>query len=239
MLHVRPVPMLADNYGWLLQDAAGFTIFVDPAEDRPAAAAVEAGGGRLDMILLTHHHADHVAGTDALRGRFGAKVAGGAADAYRLPALDHPLSPGQHLALGSTAAEVIATPGHTRGHIAFFFPSQPVLVVGDTIFSLGCGRLVEGTAEEMFASLQRLSRLPGESLVCCGHEYTLANARFALALRPDDPALKARADEAQRSRAAGAPTVPTRLEDERRLNPFLLASDAAEFARIRALKDRF
>ncbi|MGH7066873.1 MAG: hydroxyacylglutathione hydrolase [Acetobacteraceae bacterium] len=239
MLQVRPVPLLADNYGWLLRDGSGFTTFVDPAEDGPAAAAVEAAGGRLDMILLTHHHADHVAGTDALRQRFGAKVAGAAADAHRLPSLDHALSPGQHFVLGSSRAEVIDTPGHTRGHVAYFLAADSVLLVGDTIFSLGCGRLIEGTANEMFSSLKRLAALPGESRVCCGHEYTLANARFALSLRPDDQALQARADEARQSRAAGAPTVPTLIEEERRLNPFLLARDTAEFARIRALKDRF
>lgn len=239
MVHIRPVPLLADNYGWLLQDESGFTTFVDPSEDGPAAAAVEAAGGRLDMILLTHHHADHVAGTDALRQRFGAKVAGAAADAYRLPVLDHAVSPGQPFVLGRSTAEVIDTPGHTRGHIAYFLAADSVLLVGDTIFSLGCGRLIEGTADEMFSSLQRLAALPGECRVCCGHEYTLANARFALSLRPDDQALKARAAEATQTRAAGAPTVPTLLAEERRLNPFLLAPDAAEFARIRALKDRF
>ncbi len=239
MLSIRPIPLLADNYGWLLQDETGFTAFVDPAEEGPTAAAIEAAGGRLDMILLTHHHADHVAGADALRARFGAKVAGNVADAHRLPRLDQPVRPGGRLEVGRNAAEVIDTPGHTRGHIAYFFASGPVALVGDTIFSLGCGRLIEGTAEEMFASLRRLAALPGESLVCCGHEYTLANARFALSLRPDDAALKRRAEEAKRSRASGEPTVPTRLEEECRLNPFLVAPNAAEFARIRALKDRF
>jgi len=239
MLSVRPIPLLSDNYGWLLQDGAGFTAFVDPAEDEPATAAIEAAGGRLDMILLTHHHADHVAGTDALRKRFGARVAGRASDAHRLPKLDHALNPGDRLEVGANMAEVIDTPGHTRGHIAYYFASGPVLLVGDTIFSLGCGRLLEGTADEMFTSLRRLAALPGESLVCCGHEYTLANARFALSLRPEDAALRARAAEAEHSRASGEPTVPTRLEEECRLNPFLLAPNAAELGRIRALKDRF
>jgi len=239
MLNVRPVPLLSDNYGWLLQDEAGFTSFVDPAEAGPAAEAVAAAGGRLDLILLTHHHADHVAGTDALRARFGAKVAGATADARRLPRLDHALAPGERFQVGSHSAEIIATPGHTSGHIAYFFPDGPILIAGDTLFSLGCGRLLEGTAEEMFASLRRLAALPGESLVCCGHEYTVANARFAQSLRPADAALEARAAEAAESRARGEPTVPTRLAEECRLNPFLLARDAAEFASLRARKDRF
>lgn len=239
MLSVRPIPLLADNYGWLLQDEAGFTGFVDPAEAEPAASAVAASGGRLDLILLTHHHADHVAGTDALRARFGAKVAGAVADTHRLPHLDHALAPGAQLAVGRHAAAVIDTPGHTRGHIAYFFADGPILLAGDTLFSLGCGRLIEGTPEEMFGSLRRLAALPGESLVCCGHEYTLANARFALSLRPNDTALKARAGQAAQRRAAAEPTVPTRLAEECRLNPFLLARDAAEFADLRAHKDRF
>lgn len=239
MLSVHPIPLLSDNYGWLLQDEAGFTAFVDPGEEAPAAAAIEAAGGRLDMILLTHHHADHVAGTEGLRRRFGARVAGNAADAPRLPQLDEALNPGDRIAVGRNAAEVIGTPGHTRGHVAYFFTSEPALLVGDTIFSLGCGRLIEGTAEEMFASLRRLAALPGETQVCCGHEYTLANARFALSLRPKDAALRARAAAAERTRASGKPTVPTRLDEECRLNPFLLAASTAEFARIRALKDKF
>lgn len=239
MLSVRPIPLLSDNYGWLLQDEAGFTAFVDPGEDGPAAAAIEAAGGRLDIILLTHHHADHVAGTGALARRFGARVAGSVADSYRLPKLDLALNPGDRVAVGRNTGEVIDTPGHTRGHVAYFFASGPALLVGDTVFSLGCGRLIEGTAEEMFASLRRLAALPGETQVCCGHEYTLANARFALSLRPEDAALKKRAAEAERCRALGHPTVPTRLSEECRLNPFLLAPTAAEFARIRALKDKF
>lgn len=239
MLRIRPIPLLADNYGWLLQDETGFTAFVDPAEDGPTAAAIERAGGRLDMILLTHHHADHVAGTDALSRRFGARVVGRAADAHRLPKLDTALDPGDQVEVGKNSAEVIDTPGHTRGHVAYFFASGPALLAGDTLFSLGCGRVIEGTAEEMFASLRRIAALPGETIVCCGHEYTLANGRFALSLRPNDAALKERIREAERSRAAGEPTVPTRLEEECRLNPFLLAPNAAEFARIRALKDRF
>ncbi|MGH7118694.1 MAG: hydroxyacylglutathione hydrolase [Acetobacteraceae bacterium] len=239
MLRILPIPLLSDNYGWLLQDEGGFTAFVDPGEEGPAATAIKAAGGRLDMILLTHHHTDHVAGTDGLRKRFGARVAGSAADAMRLPRLDCALNPGDQVAVGRNAAAVIDTPGHTRGHVAYFFVSGPALLVGDTLFSLGCGRLIEGTAEEMFASLRRIAALSGATQVCCGHEYTLANARFALSLRPQDAALKARAAEAARTRASGKPTVPTQLEEECRLNPFLLATNAAEFARIRALKDKF
>lgn len=234
------VPILSDNYAWLLTDSASGTVaVVDPAEPEPVIAAIEKAGGRLDWILLTHHHADHVAGTDAVRERFGAKVAGAAADAHRLPKLDLALKEGDEVSVGQARGRVIDTPGHTRGQINFFFPSGSVLLSGDTLFSLGCGRLIEGTAEEMFASLRKLAALPAETLVCCGHEYTEANARFALSVDPDNAALKARAAEVQRLRSAKQPTVPSVMADEHAANPFLRAKDAATFADLRARKDRF
>ncbi|MDE2007920.1 MAG: hydroxyacylglutathione hydrolase [Rhodospirillales bacterium] len=235
-----PVPILKDNYAWLLRDGAtGATAIVDPADAEPIIAAIEAAGGRLDLILLTHHHADHVAGTDAVRARFGAPVVGAAADAHRLPRLDRAVREGDSVALGAAAARVIDTPGHTRGQINYFFADGAVLLSGDTLFSLGCGRLIEGTAEEMFASLAKLAALPDETLVCCGHEYTESNARFALSVAPDDPAVQARAREAAAQRAAGRPTVPSTMASERAANLFLRAPNAAAFAALRGAKDRF
>lgn len=235
-----PVPILSDNYAWLLRDGAtGATAIVDPADPAPVIAAIEAAGGRLDLILLTHHHADHVAGTDAVRARFGAPVVGAAADAHRLPRLDRAVAEGDIVALGDARARVIETPGHTRGQINFFFPEGPVLLSGDTLFSLGCGRLIEGTAGEMFASLAKLKALPDATLVCCGHEYTESNARFALSVAPDDPALAARVAEVAALRAADRPSVPSTMGSERAANPFLRAPDAAAFAALRAAKDRF
>jgi hydroxyacylglutathione hydrolase len=236
----HPVPILSDNYAWLLRDSAtGATAIVDPADPKPIIAALEQAGGRLDMILLTHHHADHTAGTDEVRVRFGAKVVGAAADAHRLPKLDTALREGDTVKLGNAEARVIDTPGHTRGQINFFFPDGAVLLSGDTLFSLGCGRLIEGNAEEMFGSLRKLAALPGDTLVCCGHEYTESNARFALHVDPDNAALQARAAAAKQQRAAGQPTVPTRMRDELAANPFLRAPDAARFAALRAQKDKF
>ncbi|HET6184068.1 MAG TPA: hydroxyacylglutathione hydrolase [Acetobacteraceae bacterium] len=236
----EPVPILADNYAWLLRESqSGAVAIVDPADPAPIIAAIETAGGRLDLIILTHHHADHVAGTDAVRARFGCPVAGAAADAHRLPKLDRALREGETLRLGAAEGRVIDTPGHTRGQINLFFPDGPVLLSGDTLFSLGCGRLIEGTAEEMFGSLKKLAALPPETLVCCGHEYTESNARFALTVEPDNAALRARAEEVRRLRAAGKPTVPSRLGDELAENPFLRAKDAASFAKIRAAKDAF
>jgi hydroxyacylglutathione hydrolase len=164
---------------------------------------------------------------------------GAAADAHRLPRLDKALREGDTVQLGGATARVIDTPGHTRGQINFYFSDGDVLLSGDTLFSLGCGRLIEGTAEEMFASLRKLATLPAGTLVCCGHEYTMSNARFALTVEPDNAALRARAEEARRQREANQPTVPSRLGDEMAANPFLRAPDAASFARIRAQKDKF
>ena len=234
-----PVPILSDNYAWLLRDSGGATAIVDPADAPPIIAAIEAAGGRLDLILLTHHHADHVAGTDAVRARFGAKVVGAAADAHRLPRLDRAVAEGDTIALGAATARVIDTPGHTRGQINFFFADGGVLLSGDTLFSLGCGRLIEGTAAEMFASLAKLKALPGDTLVCCGHEYTQSNARFALSVDAANPALQARVAEAEAQRAAGRPTVPSTMDSERAANPFLRAPDVARFAALRAAKDKF
>lgn len=236
----QPVPILSDNYAWLLRDSAtGATAIVDPAEPKPIIAALEQAGGRLDLILLTHHHADHIAGTDEVRARFGAKVVGAMADAHRLPKLDIALRENDTVKLGSAEARVIETPGHTRGQINYFFPDGEILLSGDTLFSLGCGRLLEGSAEEMFASLRKLAALPAGTKVCCGHEYTESNARFALHVDPDNAALQARAAQAKQQRGAGQPTLPSLMRDELAANPFLRAPDVARFAELRAQKDKF
>jgi hydroxyacylglutathione hydrolase len=236
----QPVPILSDNYAWLLRDSTtGAVAIVDPAEPKPVIAALEAAGGRLDLILLTHHHADHVAGTDEVRAHFGAKVVGAAADAHRLPKLDVAVREGDSVKLGSAEARVIDTPGHTRGQINFFFPDGEILLSGDTLFSLGCGRLIEGTAEEMFASLRKLAALPGGTKVCCGHEYTESNARFALSVDGGNAALVARTAQAKQQRAKGEPTLPSTMADELAANPFLRAPDVASFAKLRSGKDSF
>ena len=240
-ISATPVPNLSDNYAWLLRDSAtGATAIVDPAEPAPIVAAIEAAGGRLDTILITHHHNDHVAGVDAVRARYpGARVVGAAADAHRLPRLDVAVNEGDAVALGNSTGRVIATPGHADGHISYHFPDGGVLICADTLFSLGCGKLLEGTAAEMFASLRKLAALPPETWVCCGHEYTQSNARFALHADPDNVALRARATEVDRQRADGLPTVPTRLAQELATNPFLRAPDVAALTALRSAKDNF
>lgn len=237
---VRPIPILSDNYAWLLtEEASGAVAIADPADAGPSIAALEQAGGRLDLILLTHHHADHVAGTDAVRARFGATVVGAAADAHRLPRLDIAVREGDRVPFGGAEAEVIETPGHTVGHVAYHFADGGVLLCGDTLFSLGCGRLMEGTPAQMFASLRKFAALPPGTLVCCGHEYTQVNARFALSVDPGNAALAARAAEVAALRAEHRPTVPSRIADELLANPFLRAPDIAAFAELRARKDRF
>ncbi len=237
---VEAIPMFSDNYAWLLHDAASGAVGVaDPADADAVIRAVDSAGGRLDTIFLTHHHADHVAGADEVRERYGAKIVGAKADAHRLPRLDVAVGDGETTAFGGTTARIIDTPGHTRGHIAFYFPDGDILLCGDTLFSLGCGRLLEGTPDEMFGSLRRLAALPPDTLVCCGHEYTESNARFAITVEPNNTALQARVAEVKRLRAAGQATVPSRLSDELAENPFLRAPDTARLGEIRAAKDRF
>ena len=235
-----PVPILKDNYAWLLrEDSTGATAIVDPADAQPIIEAIEKAGGRLDLILLTHHHADHIAGVDEVRARFNCPVVGALADQHRLPKLDEAVKEGDTVRFGNANARVIDTPGHTRGQINYFFPDGAVLLSGDTLFSLGCGRLIEGTPAEMFDSLHKLAALPADTLVCCGHEYTESNARFALAVDPDNKALREFVGKVEQLRAAGQPSVPSVLREELKANPFLLAPDVASFAAMRAKKDKF
>lgn len=248
------VPCLKDNYAFLLHDpATGATAVVDVPETGPIEAALAERGWTLTDILITHHHWDHVDGVDALRAATGAGVWGAAADAHRLPALDHALAEGDSVTIGGLTGHVIDVPGHTVGHIALHFPQAGAVFTADSLMALGCGRLFEGTADQMWASLSKLAALPPETLVCSGHEYTAGNARFARTIDPDNSALISRAAEIDAARAANRPTVPSTLAEERDTNPFLRAADpdiarrldmagadaAAVFARIRSLKDAF
>ncbi|GGJ34873.1 hydroxyacylglutathione hydrolase [Neoroseomonas lacus] len=238
-LTVTALPALSDNYIWLLRAPDGRLAVCDPGEAGPVVAAVEAAGSKLDLILLTHHHGDHVDGVAALVARYGSKVMGAKADAHRLPALDIVVEPGQTADVLGVPVKVLASDGHTLGHIAYHFPDCGILLCGDTLFSLGCGRLLEGTAADMFASLRLLAGLPPETLVCCGHEYTVSNARFALTVEPENAALRARAEQATAQRAEGRATVPTTIGQELETNPFLRAKDVEALARIRSAKDNF
>jgi len=227
---IVPVPALSDNYVWLVRDAAsGAVAVVDPAEAGPVAAALDARGWRPALILNTHHHGDHVGGNAGLKARYGCSVVGPAADAHRIPTMDRGVREGEDVPFGGTVFRTIATPGHTTGHVSFHLPEASAVFCGDTLFSLGCGRMFEGTPEGFWASMLKLRALPDDTLVCCGHEYTASNARFAVGLDPGNAALADRAAEVARLRAEGRPTVPSRLGGEKAANPFLRA-DAPEVA---------
>ena len=252
-LEVERIPV-GDNYVWLLHEpGTGATGVVDPVTASPVLARLRAHGWSLDWILTTHHHADHTGGNLELKRATGCRIAGPKKDAARVPGLDLGLVEGDTFSLGDARARIIETPGHTSGHISFWFEDAKALFCADTLFSLGCGRLFEGTPAQMWHSLQKLAALPDDTVVYCGHEYTLSNARFALTVDPANPALKARAEEVERLRAGGQPTVPSTLGAEREANPFLRpgdpairqtlgmegASDVDVFAEIRRRKDRF
>jgi len=246
------VPCLQDNYAFLLHDeATGATALVDAPEAAPIRAELDRRGWRLHDILITHHHADHVDGVADLRQ--GARVIGNAADRHRLPPLDLEVRPGDPLTVCGEAVEIIDTPGHTVGHVSFHFPRSGLAFTADTLMALGCGRLFEGTAQQMWDSLLKLRALPPDTTICSGHEYTLSNARFALSVDGGNPALQARAEAVRAARERGEPTVPSRLSDEIATNPFLRAGqpeirqamgldgheDWEVFAALRAAKDRF
>lgn len=253
-LELVTIPCLADNYAYLVHDpASGATAVVDVPEAAPILAALSARGWQLTEIWLTHHHNDHIDGVPALRAATGAKVTGAAADAHRLPPLDHALPDEGTFLFAGHAVETFPVPGHTIGHIAFHIPEARLAFTGDSLMAAGCGRLFEGTPAQMWASLSRLSALPGETLICSGHEYTTGNLRFALTLEPANAALISRNDRVAGLRREGRPSVPVPLSEERETNPFLRAhlpalksaiglpdaSDADSFAEIRARKDRF
>ena len=245
---------LTDNFGVLIHDpASGATASVDAPDAGPIEAALSAAGWRLTDILVTHHHGDHTAGVPELKERHRCRVVAPRNEAQRIPLVDEAVGEGDTVRVGSLAASVIDTPGHTLGHIAYFFAADKLAFVGDTLFSIGCGRVIEGNPEMMWASLVKLRNLPDETRFYCGHEYTQANIRFAKTIEPDNKALAARAEEVARLVAAGKPTIPATIGAEKAANPFLRAdvADVAQslglagspawkvFAEIRERKNRF
>ncbi len=214
VLELVTIPCLTDNYSYLIHDpVSAATAVVDVPDAAPILAALAQYGWRLSDILITHHHSDHIAGVEALRAATGARVTGAAADAHRLPPLDHALSDGQTVTIGRETGRVIAVPGHTLGHIAWHFPASALAFTGDCLMAMGCGRLFEGSPAQMWQSLSTLAALPPDTLIASGHEYTEANIRFALTLEAPTPALISRAEETRRLRASGRPTVPSLLSD--------------------------
>ena len=227
-MHLQPLPAFEDNCIWLLRDAGGRALIVDPGEAAPVLAAL-ADAPAPHAILLTHHHGDHVGGVADLLQRWpGLPVI--APHDPRIGTASRRVGDGDAVEIGPWRFDVLGIPGHTLGHIAFY--GESLLFCGDTLFSLGCGRLFEGSPAQMLASLRKLAALPDDTLVCCGHEYTLANAAFALAVEPGNAALRERAAQARALRAAGQPTLPVALASERACNPFLRSSEPAIRASI-------
>ena len=226
----RLFPCLQDNYGVLLHDpASGATAAIDAPEAAPVEAALAASGWKLTDILVTHHHHDHTGGIAELKQRHRCRVVAPHGEAARIPLVDETVRENDTARVGGLVARVIETPGHTAGHIAYFFAADKLAFVGDTLFSIGCGRVIEGTPEIMWQSLLKLRALPDDTRIYCGHEYTRANIRFARTIEPDNQALAAREKAVEQLLAAQQPTIPSTIGEEKQANPFLRA-DLPEIA---------
>lgn len=239
-LEIVRIPVLSDNYVWLVHEpASGGTMTVDPAVAAPVLAAAEARGWRITQIWNTHWHPDHTGGNAEIKAATGCFITGPAAEREKIPTLDRLVAEGDTVKLGNVEATVMEVPAHTAGHIAYHIPSEEVVFVGDTLFAMGCGRLFEGTAAQMFRNMNRLGALPPETKAYCAHEYTQSNGRYALVAEPDNQALIDRMKAVDAARAHGEATVPTTIALERETNPFMRARSVEELAERRAAKDNF
>lgn len=253
-LAIDVFPCRSDNFGVLLHDPdSGLTASIDAPEEAPIVAAAEARGWRITHIFTTHHHTDHVEANLALKGRYGCEIIGPVNEAVAIPGLDRTVGDGDEFLFGEHPVRVFETPGHTAGHVCYSFPEDKLLFAADTLFALGCGRLFERPAADMWHSLQKLCVLPDETAIYFGHEYTLSNARFAVTIDPDNEVLQRRLRQIEELRAEGKFTIPTMMGQEKETNPFLRVADPAirrnllmegatneeVFAEIRKRKDNF
>ncbi len=237
-MSIHLIPILKDNYAYLIEGLDGICAIVDPGDAVPVINFIEARGLRLTHILNTHHHWDHTDGNLEVKEHFGCLVAGPKAEAQRIPGIDIVLSEGDDFAPLGETIQIIETPGHTSGHIALYMPDLQSVFVGDTLFSMGCGRLFEGTPKQMWSSFEKIMTLPDETMMYCGHEYTLANAKFCMQIEPENADIKHRYSEAKDLRRAGLPTLPVSLGTEKKTNVFLRAGSAEGFSDLRTLKDQ-
>ncbi|MCW9034613.1 MAG: hydroxyacylglutathione hydrolase [Alphaproteobacteria bacterium] len=227
-LDIHQIPVFSDNYIYLAKyDDNNNCVAVDPADPSATLAALDELGWNLTHILNTHHHPDHTGGNTTLKEAKGCTIVGSVGEAANTPGIDVEVQDGDALTLGGHKVKIIGTPGHTSGHISFWFEDALALFCGDTLFSMGCGRVFEGTPAQMWDSLKKLRELPDDTKICCAHEYTEANVAFSLSIEPDNADLKKRADEVAALRAEGKPTVPSRMGEEKKVNPFL-RGDVAE-----------
>ncbi|RYE00938.1 MAG: hydroxyacylglutathione hydrolase [Sphingomonadales bacterium] len=239
-LEIVRIPALSDNYIWLVHDPdSAETMVVDPAEAAPVLAEADKRGWAITAIWNTHWHPDHTGGNAGIKAATGAEVTAPAGEAARIPTADRLVGEGDEVRLGAHIATVMEVPAHTAGHVAYHFAADEAAFVGDTLFAMGCGRLFEGTAAQMFGNMQRLAKLPPETLVYCAHEYTQSNGRYALVAEPENQAIRARMAEVDAARAAGEATVPTTIAQELATNPFMRAATAEILAERRAAKDAF
>ena len=238
-LTVTAVPVLNDNYVWLITDPnSGETAAVDPSVTEPVLDAVAAQGLRLTQVLNTHWHSDHTGGNQGIKAAIGCTIIA-PAEAERVSKVDRVVSEGDRVTVAGAEAVVWDIPAHTAGHIAFYFENERMIFVGDTMFAMGCGRLFEGTAEQMYSNMQRIADLPGDVRIYCGHEYTLANARFAAHVEPENEEVARRLKQVSAVREAGQITLPTTVAEERATNPFVRAKNSQDFAELRTAKDSF
>jgi hydroxyacylglutathione hydrolase len=240
MLEIIRIPVLSDNYVWLVHEPVSQeTMVVDPAVADPVLAEADKRGWQITQIWNTHWHPDHTGGNAAIKEATGCRITGPEAEQERIPTLDNMVKEGDNVRLGEVEAKVIDVPAHTAGHIAFHIADEKVVFVGDTLFAMGCGRLFEGTAAQMYDNMQKLSKLPGETRVFCAHEYTEANGEYALVAEPENLALKERMKAVLAARAKGEATVPTTIALEAATNPFMRAASAEQLAERRTAKDNF
>jgi len=238
-MEIVAVPVLTDNYVWLIHNpATGETAAVDPSVAEPVLDTVAARGWELSQVLNTHWHPDHTGGNEGIKAATGCSITA-PAEAQKVSKVDRIVAEGDRMTIAGADAVVWDIPAHTAGHIAYYFENERMIFVGDTMFAMGCGRLFEGTPQQMYANLQRVASLPEDVRIYCGHEYTLANARFALHAEPDNAAIQQRLEQVKAERDRGEVTLPTTVEQERETNPFVRATNAEDFARLRKDKDSF
>lgn len=239
-LEIIQIPVWEDNYIYLIHDKVSQqTTVIDPAESQPVNACLHQKNWKLDFIWNTHHHFDHVGGNLELKKKWDCKIYGYQDDAHRIPGIDQKIQDQGEVFLGDFSFQILFVPGHTLGHIAYWCKKEQLLFCGDCLFAMGCGRLFEGTPEQMFKSLSKIKELPQKTQVYCAHEYTLKNAQFALSLFPKDIQIIQRAQATKQLRKAQKPTIPFTLQEELLTNPFLKARTLKEFTHFRALRDQF